>query len=292
MILELTLILDSLPMKNRKKIHIYSGLLVLGVIVCIVFFIRSYQLYISRTWNYEGNFAVLNPDELTVTVYMPARESLYTIVLPGSAYVTVPGGYGMYRLEDVRELSMSEKQGDRLLSLTVTASFGLPVMATRESLSIADRVLIFLAEQYYSGRRESLSLADATIFDTETRLDGEQIERLDQYKRITYFAELFWEEGIVNEGLAVGIFNASDTPGLAASLTQSLETIGIRVIDSANWGGAPVSDTCIVRISEAVRSSVTANRLRSFLTCREEILASDDTRFAIRIIVNDVPFRQ
>lgn len=262
------------------------GILILGVLG-----LRSYQLYENRVWKYEGNFSILHPDHLTVTVYIPARESIYTVELPGRAYVTVPGGYGMYRLEDVRELSMSEKQGDALVSLTVTTAFGLPIMATPDSLSMADSLLVFIAEHVYAGRREKLSLTDATIFDTETRIDGEQIEILDQHKRSLYFAETFLEEGIVREGLAVGIFNASDTSGLATMLTQSLETIGIRVIDSANWNGKDFSGTCLMRFKEDIVSSVTARRLRSFLECTEELLPADDTRFSIQIVVNDIPFR-
>lgn len=278
-------------MKRRKRLHIYSGLLFLGIVILVILGIRGYQLYQQRRWNYDGNFAILNTRDLQVTVYVPSRESVYTVQLPHEAYVTVPGGYGMYRLEDVRELSLSEKKEDSLVSLTVTAAFGIPINATPETVSWADWVLTQIAEQYYTGRREHISLDDATIFDTETRIDGEDIDVLDQHMRSKYFAELFWEEGITTEGLAVGIFNASDTPGLASSLTQSLETIGIRVIDSANWNG-DVEGTCLLRIREDVQQSITARRLRSFLDCREENLPDEDKRFAIQIIVNDVPFRQ
>lgn len=278
-------------MVTKKSTQLLTRIAI-SLIVLIIVSTASYNLYQSyqkRIWNYEGNFAMLNISDISVTVFVPDREAIYTFMLPKHAYIEVPGGYGLYEVEDVVELSFVEENDGSLLSRAITTGIGIPVTITSDRITLWDRIQMWIAQQNYQGKRETFNLDDEPIFGAETRPDNSQISVVDPDKLASLTAELLWEKSIISEQLAVGVFNASGTPALASSISHMLETMGVHVVDYANWEDEKVPGICLFRVLDSAYSSVTLARLESVLRCDIERLQDTEGRFDIQLILNELP---
>lgn len=281
----------TITMLVRRTQNIINKVVVV-LVVLVIFCATAYRIYLhyeSRHWNYDGNFAILNSEELSVTVYVPDREAVYTFLLPPNAYIDVPGGYGTYQLTDVRELSVVETGGKDLLARAITTGIGIPVSALDDELTIWDSLLTYMARSKYQGKQEMFDLSSETIFSAELRADGEDMSVVDTSKVASLLAELLWEKQIINERLTVGVFNASGTSGLATSISRMLETMGVHVVDTTNWEEEEVPGTCMFRALEPTRYSVTLARLTSVIDCDVEFLDQEEGRFDIKLVLNELP---
>jgi hypothetical protein len=274
--------------KSTKYATRVGAFLLVSIIVYLAVY-RAYTSYQGRHWNYNGNFAILDIPELTVTVYVPDRQAIYKFILPKDAYVLVPGGYGTYQIKDVAELSFVETQNGALLARTIATGIGIPVSISSDSLTVWDNIRIAIARNNYTGKSETIDLATKLIFNDELQSDGEEIPVVDPVKVTSLVAEHLWERGIIDEKLTVGVFNASGTPGLATNISHMLETMGIHVIDTTNWEEEPIDETCVFRVLEKTRKTVTLARLTSVLFCKVEYLPQNEGRFDIKLILNELP---
>lgn len=243
---------------------------------------------LTKKWYYEGRFTVLDTHTLSLTSYPSDNSAIITIMIPPEAYINVPGGYGYYQVEDVLELGRSERKGDALLVESVSALIGIPIEASKQRMSYWDQILVWRVAGDKEIERQSIDLDDYSVTISEKRVDGVEIEKLDPVKVDFYFGELFWERTIRDENTTIGIFNDSDTPGLANDYARMLENIGYRVVEIANWDGEPISDECLIRITGAAEliGSVSISRLTSVFEC-PVVSEQEQGRFDIQLVLSN-----
>lgn len=267
--------------QKSKKLLLLGGIVIL--VLSAVAAVRLYLDYQMRVWDYPGNLIMLNSESLSVLVYSTTSGTKKQVILPSDAFVTVPGGYGQYQLKHIVALSRSEGKDDQLLKDAVSDVLGIPIDATHDSLTIWDRLLINRIEEN-GADTQVINLSDFPLFVSETRADGVITDRIDPLKVDFYLKDIFWEHGIKDENLAVGVFNASGRAGIATRTTRILEHIGVRVVDVSNW--EEELTTCELRIHPSIRQSITFFRIQQHFNCQvRETISSD--RFDMQVIVVD-----
>ncbi|KKR50360.1 MAG: hypothetical protein UU81_C0007G0015 [Microgenomates group bacterium GW2011_GWC1_41_8] len=273
---------------HKKRISI--TVLFISILIVLVVGFAGYTFYnrnpLSKEWDYKGRFTVFDSHSLTLTSYPSDNSSIISITIPPDVYINVSGGYGYYRVKDVLELSRSERRGDELLIESVSSLIGIPIEASKQRMSYWDQVLVWQLANNNEIERHNINLSEYPITVSEKRVDGVEIEKLNPVKIDFYFGELFWERTLRDENMTVGIFNASETPGLANSYARMLENIGYRVVDIANWDGEPIEENCMIRItgSPNVVDSVSISRLISILDCPIQV-DQESGRFDIQVIL-------
>jgi hypothetical protein len=270
---------------GRTHLTFIFALFVILIIFCLFIF-RFYQAYQARLWNYESVFIVFNSKNLTIDIYSPQKEEIKTYVLPKDALVEVPNGYGYYKLKDTFDLSEVEKKGEKLVSESVSNTFGIPLDATYETLNEWDKLLLWYAKMKYKKENQSTVFDDAPIFSTEIRIDGETTQKIDPDKVDRFLGHDIWEKAITDENLAIGIFNASAEPNIANTLSRKLEKIGAHIIEVDNWKDT-LSNTCEIRTHKQYILSYTVKRLQRLFDCAVSNEESN-ARFDIMILTSTV----
>lgn len=259
---------------------------------CIVFTLvflflvglRIYKFYEERSWDYPGNFVVLDADTMSLTIYKINASEIDYIKLPQDAYVLVPGGYGYYRIKSLPELGKVEKKGNTLLADSVQYALGVPIDAVAQQLNAWDHFQLWQYKQSNKTIEErDVDLSQYPIFTAEKRIDGETIDKVDPTKVDFYLKDLFIEKTIRTEDLAVGVFNASSIPGAAQKTARLLEHMGMRVVEVSNWN--EVRPTCQLYIRQNLLTTNTYFRLLKLLPC-ELVESSDLGRFDVKVVVS------
>ncbi|MCR4264502.1 MAG: LytR C-terminal domain-containing protein [Candidatus Roizmanbacteria bacterium] len=276
--------------KKRSRVTLLFILVITVVVTgfaAATFFNRN---PLSKQWDYTGRFTVFDTHSLTLISYPSDMSSVISITIPADVYINVPGGYGYYRVKDVLALSRSERRGDELLIESVSSLMGIPIEAAKNRMSYWDQVLVWQLVNNNDLERQNINLGDYPVTVSEKRVDGVEIEKLDSVKIDFYFGELFWERAIRDENITIGIFNASQTPGLANVYARILENIGYRIVDITNWEGDPIGDDCVIRITglPSLVESISVSRLRSIFDCPVTI-NQETGRFDIQVILAREP---
>lgn len=281
-------------MATSHKRHVKIPLLFLFFvsIICLFLGTRIVLSYRMRQWDHAGNFIVLESHTLALTVFKPQQEEINTFLLPKDAYIKVIGGYGFYKLKDIISLSKSEGKGESLVLTSVAAALGVPIDASYSTLQEWDRLSLWHARKTYKKTDVVLSLEDAPIFREETRPDGVVIQKIDSQSVDKYLKQRLWEREITGENLTIGIFNASDSPGVASFIGRKIENIGGRVIEIANWNGeegeaGQFTGKCQIRVQSKYLQSGTLSRLSKIFPCPISD-APLSPRFDIAIIASEI----
>lgn len=251
---------------GKKGIGLIAFISFTLVVVSLFGAHRFYGAYRAREWRGESVFVVFNSRDLTIEVYEPLSEKIATYLLPQKSYVEVPSGYGFYKIEDVVELSVVEGKGETILTQTISNAFGIPFDATTKTLNDWDRLAILYARALYEHTDTVVDLSSAPIFATETRVDGETMEKVDYQKADHFFKHDLWDKAITDENLSVGIFNASKEANIALILSRKLEKIGVHVTEIDNLF-EEVNAPCEMRVKEDKKSSYTTKRLARLFGC-------------------------
>jgi hypothetical protein len=275
--------------KHKRRLSITGAFIILIILITLVFaLVTFYQKNpLKKQWTYNGRFTVLDPYTYTLTSYPPDNSAVITIILPPETFILVPDGYGYYKLQDVYDLSKSVKKGDTLLLASVSHLLGIPIETSARSISYWEQYRIWQLENDSHLLRETIDLSDYPVTVMEKRSNGSDIERFDELKIQLYFGETFWEHSIREENYTVGIFNASDTPGLASTISRTLETIGYRVVDVGNWQGEDIKDNCQIQIrpDEALVNSSSIERMHQITNCAIVTKDSIGERFDIQLVI-------
>ena len=103
--------------RTGKIIRLAIIILFIGAVFALATAVRSYR---ARKWYYTGRFNVLDEKTFVLTSYPIEDGRILELTIPSSIYITVPGGYGQYTIEDTAELSQVEKKDSSLLKNRIT----------------------------------------------------------------------------------------------------------------------------------------------------------------------------
>lgn len=195
-------------------------------------------------------------------------QSATIINLPDELYLNMPKGFGRWRVGSIYDLGQSESPpiGPDLLGKTLTYSLGLPIdgylLLEGENLNFNKRVfevknnplaaLLYLRlsktnltpqelltlslnlKNIRSDKFEEVELNDTQIVTEITLPDKSKGLEVNPDNLNRFIQKNFEDSKLVDEGLSIGIFNATKYPLLAERAERLVESLGGRVIFTQN----------------------------------------------------------
>lgn len=266
--------------QSQKKITI--AIYALGILAILILLSRIIVFVSSLNSPYSpggeeriGRWQETSP--LTIVVYDTKvrlfrldlnTQSATLINFPDNLYLSVPKGFGRWKVESIYRLGQSENPpvGPNLLEQTLTYSFGVPVDAylifEGENLDFAKRVidvknnpmaaLLYLRlgktnltpkeiitlslnlKNIRSDKFEEIDLGDTQVVGEITLPDKSTGLEVNMNSLDRFIQKNFEDSKLVDEGLSIGIFNATSYPLLAERAEKLIEGMGGRVIFTSN----------------------------------------------------------
>ncbi len=223
------------------------------------------------SWNGKGllNIAVKG-DSIYLFSFNPTDKTVTLLKIPDDTYLDVPLGYGLWPARSVYDLGQAEKPifGAKLLKETLSNTLGIGIdgylilnndLATislsEEVKDLKDNpVEIFnllgnsktdLSLQELSGLMMALrnvrtdkitevDLGSSNLTTSRLLSDGTRGLAFDQLQVDEFMQTKLTDALIKNEELNVGIYNATDHPGLAEKAARLIGNMGGRVVFTTN----------------------------------------------------------
>ncbi len=303
---------------RKTKLALIALAVILGVILLAqaVRFTHSlfspWKLSSSKQflWNdqYNLNF-IVKTKGIALVSFDPSQDKITIIDLPASTFIDTAHGFGQWQLGSVYDLGQSSAlSGSRLLELSLTNFFGLPIegmmdfsgkpaeltsqgivdMLRKNPLSVLDllpnvksdftpfellRIKMALAGVRYDGISE-IDLSQTGALDMSKLADGTTVYVADPQKMDSLLSVLA-DPKIKNEHQTIAVFNATDHSQLGSKVARLINNLGGNVIIVANF------DSKIKQTIVTGNKSQTLDRLKQIfgkndniaLTLNDQILA-------------------
>lgn len=239
---------------------------------------------------------VIKSNDVHLLSLDPRENSLSLFRIPPDAYINVPFGFGSWRMGSIYGLGQGETPpiGANLLTAGVSSSLGVPIdgylvfpEGSEEKMEnliagIKQNPLTLLSvlregrtdlslKEYWdfwwalkrirSDKIETLDLGKTGIVVDKTLADGSRVYTLDQYKLDVLIQKQLEDLNLREEGLSVGIFNATGHPGLAEKASRVIANMGGRVIFTTNLDTKLDNSFVVEQHQEKGKSSYTNLRL-------------------------------
>lgn len=212
----------------------------------------------------------LKDEESYLLSYNPLNSSATLTKVPAETQVLVPFGYGKWPMRSVYSLGQIEKDpmGGRLFKETLSSLFGvyvsgyliLPEDKSQRKMEtlvedIRQNPLVFLGlvrssktdltplelwtlwrgiHGIRSDKIKTVDLKKANLVAAHWGNDGSILAKVDTLKLDEFFQNSFTDGNLKDEGLSIGVFNATDHPGLAEKAARIVTNFGGRVIFTSN----------------------------------------------------------
>ena len=227
----------------------------------------------ARLFKWEGrenlNLAIKS-DSTYVVSFNPVQKTITAVKIPDQTFTLVPFSFGFWKMGSVYSLGQSEKVpvGANLIKDTTAAVLGVHVdgyllpegkFASLDINKILDELrsnpvasfsllrnsktdltsrelwsLIWGVRGVRFDKIKTFDLENLNLVKEEILADGSQILRPNPAEIDRFVQTNFESSGLKDEGLSIGIYNATDHPGLAEKAARMISNMGGRVIFTAN----------------------------------------------------------
>jgi len=263
----------------------------------------------------DGRTTILFRGEVfTITSLSPREKSLSFLFIPAKTLVETAGGYGRYRIEAFNRLEKIENK-PFLLQKSLVSDFGLPIdgeingaLRPRDELFKKDLKKWYQAEIWNSLRKirktnletasllrlyffsflvkpeeiKVISLEEGRTLREVSFSDGDVFYELNEEKTDVLIREIFFEKKIIEEGLVVGVANATEKTGLAKEFSRIIVNLGGTVVKLGGWSEQLPSSE--IRFNQEENGeSFLVQRLAEILNC--QIVEKDFDQFPVDILV-------
>jgi len=215
----------------------------IGGVVFVLILIFIFGVWFWGTPKGDLRLAFWDEGSLSLLSVFPERRQVLEFQLPGELLVWVPDNYGWYRLDKVEKLLKQEGRED-LLGPVVFFNFGF--YPSRVILGNSGQVglpLVFgkwtdlkLWRWWWQARslvRKVWKSADlGSLVGEEGRLNETRWEEL-----IMGGWRLDFDDGVGDQALRLGVYNASGQPGWAGWLGKRMSWAGWQVVDVGDSEG-------------------------------------------------------
>lgn len=276
---------NVVPAKMIFLLLLVVGLVAAVFIVWKLFRLYESSLFLSRLW--RTNIVLSTKPVVVVSLPRQADEHPIILTIPTDAYVSVPYGYGSYRLEGVWRLGELEKRPE-LFAETVANVAGIRIAAwintgsdTEISTESPEELYANLKNEFgltwalSTGFSTNLNLIDKLLMVKDlhftrpdqwvfllahkrddifrpTELPGPTEVRVVERELLSDFIGGQFEDGEVRQsGLRIEVRNTTTTPRVGQSFARILLNFGAKVITVTNEA-KPVSG-CLVQMEETIR---------------------------------------
>ncbi len=228
----------------------------------------------SGHFSWDGNSQldmIVQADSLYLFSYNPGSQVINLIKIPDEAYLNLPLSFGSWQASSVYQLGQSENPpiGASLLEKTMTLVFGLPVghyliLPEKMRVDPLDKTLENLRQSplsalsFLSGAQTDLSpleygklwwglrdvrpdkitvtdLMHGTITSWLLLSDGSRVLQINPDELDQFVRDNLIDNKLKDEGLTIGVFNATEHPGLAEQAARLISNSGGRVIFTTNF---------------------------------------------------------
>lgn len=222
-----------------------------------------------NNWDGESDLnLVIKMDTTYLLSYQPVGKELTIIKFPADIYMDVPFNFGKWSMRSIYDLGQAEKppMGPQLLRDSINTSFdilvdgylilgdstrSLPDLINSERGSILPGIDIlskaktdlnlmeffkiwWAIKDVRSDKIEIIDLEKSNLTQWLLLPDGSRVIALDEVKLDQLEVDRFATDKIKKEGLSIGIYNATDFPGLAEKAARILTNMGGKVIFTSN----------------------------------------------------------
>lgn len=236
------------------------------------------------TWDNNSPLnLVVKMDGVYLLSYQPNGKSLTIVKFPGEISMDTPYNFGKWPIRSIYELGQVEKPpiGAKLLKDSIGSAFNLVVNGyviindtstdfpnliererrsllpgidllskTQTDLNLPEYLRVWLAIKGVRGDKlKTIDLEKSDLTKWLLLPDGNRVIALDQVKLDQFKEGRFENANIKDEGLSIGIFNATDDPGLAEKAAKIITNMGGRVIFTSNAPDRAVSSTILAKKS-------------------------------------------
>ncbi len=233
------------------------------------------------------NFVLLDAQKQSLLLSLGEGKG-EILFLPADLEVSVPGGFGIYRLGKIYSLGELEKRGEELLADTLRANFEAAIFGSfydqgksrEEYLKNPSGLFGEICRRVLGGQiKTSLKGYDLLVFCR--RAVGLAKERVS----VGELAKAdFADRRISEEGLSLEVLNATDHNNLALETAGFLEKAGGRVVRSAD---APQTQAeCEIRVKEEAVLSYTLSWIKRFFPC-PVVLGQEGSRADISLFLGE-----
>ncbi|MDP3724376.1 MAG: LCP family protein [bacterium] len=266
----------------------------------------DYSVTLDAWDGQEPLTVVVGSDPVRVFSYSPLEKRLIVVSIPGDTLVTVPYGYGAYRLKAVVDLGALDtaRSGPELLMHSVQEFLAIPIDGyidpgivnqggnvlenIRNAWKRPDRLLssstttlkpldifrLFTAIAAVRMDRISfIDLSNAGITTASTRADGQDVLNIEQGRLDRALSEnMPTRLSRGGERVQAIVLNGTGQEGLAKGFARYLEHLGAVVIQLGN-AATPVERTSVVGLEGAHERYDISRILRPF--CQEGCIAAN-----------------
>lgn len=253
----------------------------------------------QKTYNWNGKSSlnlIVKTDNTYLLSYQPKVKSLTLYKFPEDLYLDTVYDFGKWPVRSIYDLGQAEKPpvGAILLKNSVGNSFNLIadgyIIINDKNISLSQLVdrekgsltlgtdlisksntdlnlLEFLKVWWTikSVRSDKIKTIDLEKSDLTNWLllpDGSRVVALDPVKLSQFEESRFEDQIIKDEALSIGVFNATDYPGLAEKAAKIITNLGGRVIFTSN---APeVASKSMVLAKKSYTSDYLSEKFRLF----------------------------
>lgn len=271
--------------------------------------------YTRHNWDGAGILnLVVKTKDLNLLSFDPATNTVTLLNIPDETYLELPQGYGKWPARSIYDLGQSESKGSFLLKGTISRVFGVPVdgyliypgqeKLTGESLVNKFKQdplslnLIFSAKtdlsagellrfwwemkSVRSDKINTLNLAQSNLTSWILLADGSRVLDIDKLRLDQFIQGHFEDNRLSQEGLSIGIYNATDHSGLAEKASRMIANMGGRVVF------ATTASTAVPKSTVIGKKSYSYNKLSEVFNASQntKVLGADfDTNRADVVVV-------
>jgi len=263
--------------KQKKSVLRFFGLFCFVLILASTFrffsgFKNSKVFGLSRV-----NFLVNDWDKVGI-ISVIGNNKLIFLDLPGEKKINLTRGFGKYPISSIFTLGEIEKMGGELLKESIQEFFGISISGLLifkdkfpKNRSELERILLeagfgkvktdfskydlfalwWRVKRVPEFESARINLNDLDCFEP----DGEfSLKKIDLIVR-----KYFQDEKVVNEDLAVAVFNSTDFSGLGNQGERVLSNLGGRVVNVSN---SETKEVSLIKSTKKIANSYTLKILQ------------------------------
>ena len=226
------------------------------------------------------NFLLNLLDE--VRLVSVSKDKLLTLILPLDKRIRLSRGFGDYEIGKIFRLGEIDQKGNGLLEESIQEFFAVPVFGVIHSSEKSVEQSAFKAIWENNSRKTDFSWFDAAylwwrltqvpkfnqkiinlsehkVFDSEANFEIEKTDSL--------LEKVFEDEKVIDENLAIAVYNCTDEDGLGSQAGRFITKLGGRLINISN---EEERETCLLKSNKFFFESYTMKLIKIIFQCRWE----------------------
>jgi hypothetical protein len=307
--------------KSRKRLKLaWWTLAVISLVATGGLIYQGWRVVKTSQWDGQGRLTLaFNTAPILIASYEPEAGKLDLLTIPGNTQLEAVGGYGLYQARSLWNLGELEVSG-KIFTESLEVSLAIPVDGW---LNPGEKDAFFLNDNQAKVRKDYLiENLIAAIKNRQTSLNrwdlirlywGVRKVRLNQVSLVALgqtsalgeisladgtpayeikdqsldvlISDLFADEKIKNEALAIGVYNSSQYPGLANKASRMIDNLGGRTIEIGDWEGK--TDGCEIRSQKQLASTQTVKKMINIFGCQQIIEDMSGERADVILVIGE-----